>query len=81
MSRVKCRTVLRNSKIVTFSQWNISEAKDFLSPEECDYFVKMAKEEGLKESETVLNQPQNHRFVLRDHDGDRKLTVREVKYR
>ncbi|XP_022313337.1 transmembrane prolyl 4-hydroxylase-like [Crassostrea virginica] len=58
----------------------VIEAKDFLSPEECDYFVKMAKEEGLKESETVLNQPQNHRFVLRDHDGDRKLTVREMKH-
>lgn len=38
----------------------------------------MAKDEGLKESETVLNQPQNQRFVLRDHDGNKKLTVREV---
>ena len=72
----------RNSKIIAdFCRWNILEANDFLSPEECDYFVKMAKEEGLKESETVLNQPQNNRFVLRDHDGDRKLTVREVNNR
>lgn len=38
----------------------------------------MAKDEGLKESETVLNQPENQRFVLRDHDGNKKLSVREV---
>lgn len=56
----------------------ITEAESFLSPEECDYFVQMAKDEGLKESETVLNQPENQRFVLRDHDGNKKLSVREV---
>lgn len=39
----------------------------------------MAKDEGLKESETVLNQPENQRFVLRDHDGNKKLSVREVQ--
>lgn len=41
----------------------------------------MAKDEGMKESETVLNQPENQRFVLRDHDGNKKLSVREVPYR
>jgi hypothetical protein len=56
----------------------VTEADSFLSQEECDYFVKMATEEGLKESETVITQPDSKRFVLRDHDGNRKLTVREV---
>lgn len=56
----------------------LTEADSFLSQEECDYFVKMATEEGLQESETVINQPDGQRFVLRDHDGNRKLTVREV---
>ncbi|XP_048760158.2 transmembrane prolyl 4-hydroxylase-like isoform X2 [Ostrea edulis] len=58
----------------------VLEADSFLSQEECDYFVKMATEEGLQESETVINQPDGQRFVLRDHDGNRKLTVREMKH-
>lgn len=58
----------------------VIEAESFLSPEECDYFVQMAKDEGLKESETVLNQPENQRFVLRDHDGNKKLSVREMRH-
>ncbi|XP_061181743.1 transmembrane prolyl 4-hydroxylase-like [Saccostrea echinata] len=58
----------------------VLEADNFLSAEECDYFVKMATEEGLQESETVLNQPESQRFVLRDLDGNRKLSVREMRH-
>ncbi|XP_046575926.1 transmembrane prolyl 4-hydroxylase-like [Haliotis rubra] len=56
------------------------EIPDFLTAEECDHFVSLAKTEGLENSQTTTGggsaPPQ---FQILDSNGDKKLTVDEMR--
>ncbi|XP_046364313.2 transmembrane prolyl 4-hydroxylase-like [Haliotis rufescens] len=56
------------------------EIPDFLTAEECDHFVSLAKSEGLENSQTTTGGgAAPPRFQILDSNGDKKLTVDEMR--
>lgn len=69
---LKLTTVSRKPLIV--------EIPEFLSVKECDHFVEVARQEGLKDSVTTDSSGHNKEgFTLMDKDRDRKLSVDEMR--
>ncbi|ESP00469.1 hypothetical protein LOTGIDRAFT_157676 [Lottia gigantea] len=56
----------------------ILEIPNFLSSEECDHFISVAKKQGLVNSSTGVNGAQQQMRLL-DTDGDGVLTIHEMR--
>ncbi|KAJ8305928.1 hypothetical protein KUTeg_016473 [Tegillarca granosa] len=56
----------------------IIEIQDFLTKEECEYFIQLAKDEGLENSQTYHNKNRKGQVELYDTNRDKKLSVEEM---
>ena len=52
--------------------------ENFLTAKECDYFVKIAKEEGMQNSQTTQNSVRSKGITLMDVNRDKRLDIDEV---
>ncbi|XP_041359970.1 transmembrane prolyl 4-hydroxylase-like [Gigantopelta aegis] len=57
----------------------IFELPNFLSEEECNHFRSLAHDIGLEPSQTLKEKTENTNFNILDLDGDRKLSVPEMR--
>ena len=59
----------------------VLEIEDFLTNEECEHFIQVAKDTGLQESKTYSYRVENRKGILvRDINKDKKLSLDEVRW-